>query len=175
MRLFTAILVGLLLATPLAAQKQQRDPLTDKQSQQIAEAGIDPNARVVLFTKFINEHADAIKALTSRASSDARARRLDTALQDFTTLTDELGDNLDTFADRKADIRKALKPLNDATPRWMQLLQALAGEPGFALARKEAIESLEELTDQGKRLLTEQTAYFAAHKDQAGQDRYEPQ
>lgn len=175
MRVLRVILACLILTATLAAQKNQRDPLTDKQSQQIAEAGLDPNARVVLFTKFISEHGDAIKALTSRVSSDARARRLDNALQDFTTLVDELGDNLDTFSDRKADIRKSLKPLNEATARWMQTLRALAGEPGFALSRKEAIESLEDLSDQGTRLLTEQTAYFAAHKDEAGQDRHEPQ
>jgi hypothetical protein len=42
------------------------------------------------------------------------------------------------------------------------------------LARKEAIESGEDLADQAKRLLSEQTDYFAQHKDEQGQDRAEP-
>jgi hypothetical protein len=87
---------------------------------------------------------------------------------------DELGSNLDTFSDRRADIRKALKPLTEATPRWLAILNALAGEPGFDLARKEAIESGEDLADQAKRLLSEQTEYFNIHKDEANQDRAEP-
>ena len=87
---------------------------------------------------------------------------------------DELGANLDVFSDRKADIRKSLKPLTEATQRWLEILRALAGEPGFDLARKEAIESGDELSEQAKRMLLEQTNYFSLHKDEAGQDRAEP-
>jgi hypothetical protein len=87
---------------------------------------------------------------------------------------DELGANLDVFSDRKADIRKSLKPLTEATQRWLGILRALAGEPGFDLARKEAIESGEDLAEQATRLLQEQTDYFKLHKDEAGQDRAEP-
>lgn len=173
MRILIAALISL-FAFPLAAQRHQREPLTDKQAQQIAEAGIDPNARIGLYTKFLNDRADAIKVLAARIPSPARAKHLDDDLQDFTALLDELGDNLDTFSDRKADIRKALKPLNEATARWMQILQALAGEPGFAIARRDAIESLEDLTGQAKRMVAEQTQYFNEHKEQRGQDRYEP-
>jgi hypothetical protein len=87
---------------------------------------------------------------------------------------DELGSNLDLYSDRKADIRKALKPLTEATPHWLNILRGLPGEQGFDLERKEAIESGEDLADQAKRLLTEQTDYFNLHKDEQGQDRAEP-
>jgi hypothetical protein len=173
-RNFVHILICLFLVTPLLAQKEKREPLTEAEIEQIREAGIYPNDRVNLYTKFLNEHADTIKGLTNRAKSAARARRLDDELQDFTALMDELGSNLDTFSDRRADIRKALKPLTEATPRWLAILNALAGEPGFDLARKEAIESGEDLADQAKRLLSEQTEYFNIHKDEANQDRAEP-
>ena len=66
-----------------------------------------------------------------------------------------------------------IKNLNDAAPRWLGILRALAGEPGFELARKEAIESGEDLADQAKRLLTEQIDYFNEHKDEKGQERAE--
>ena len=87
---------------------------------------------------------------------------------------DEFGSNLDLYSDRHADIRISLKPLPDATQHWLSILRALAGEPAFDLARKEAIESGEELADQAARLLREQSEYFALHKDEQGQDRAEP-
>src|SRR5215472_2861748 len=171
---FLVIALSCLCASHLSAQKEKREPLTGPQIEQIREAGIYPDDRVNLYTKFLGEHADTIKGLTSRAKSPSRAQRLDGELQDLTALMDELGSNLDVFSERKADLRKALKNLNDATPHWLGILRALAGEPGFELARKEAIESGEDLADQGKRLLTEQTDYFNEHKDEKGQERSEP-
>lgn len=174
MRTIAAMLVCLVFAVPLAAQKQRREPLTAAQIDKIAEAGIDPNARVGLYTQFLSEHADTIKGLSNRAHSSARADRLNNELEDFAALEDELADNLDTYSERKADIRKSLKPLTEATSRWQGILRALAGEPGFDLARKEAIENGEDLADQAQRLLNEQTEYFKQHPDEKGQDRWEP-
>jgi hypothetical protein len=156
------------------AQKQKREPLTETQIEKIAEAGVDPNARIALYTQYLNEHADAIKSLTNRKVSEARAGRLNDELEDFTALMDELGDNLDLYTDRKADVRKSLQALTEAAPRWQGILRALAGEPGFNLARKEAIESGEDLSGQAKRLLQEQNDYFKQHPDESGQDRAEP-
>ena len=169
-----AAAVCLLAALPLAAQKEKREPLTEAQIDKIREAGIYPDERVALYTKFLDEHAETIKALTNRVHSAGRSRKLDDELQDFTALMDELGSNLDVYSERKADIRKGLKPLTEAAPRWLGILRALAGEPGFDLARKEAIESGEDLADQAKRLLSEQIEYFKQHKDEQGQDRAEP-
>jgi hypothetical protein len=174
LRWIAAISLCLLLASPLAAQKEKREPLSEAQIEQIREAGIDPDERVSLYTKFLNERADVLKGLTSRVKSAGRSRRLDDELQDFTALMDEFGSNLDVYSDRHADIRKSLKPLPAATERWLGILRALAGEPGFDLARKEAIESAQDLADQAVRLLREQTDYFNLHKDEQGQDRKEP-
>jgi len=174
LRCTLVILICVAVLRPLPAQKEQREPLTGAQIEEIREAGIAPFERVKIYTRILNEHADAIKGLTNRAKSAARARRLDDELQDFTALMDELGSNLDVYSDRHADIRKSLRPLTEATDRWAGILRALAGEPGFDLSRKEAIESGEDLADQAKRLLTEQTEYFNLHKDEQGQDRAEP-
>jgi hypothetical protein len=168
------ILFCLLLAVPLFAQKDKPEPLTEAQIEEIREAGIAPNERVSLYTKFTSEHADSIKSLTNRSKSLARAKRIDEELQDLTALMDEFGSNLDVFSERHADIRKSLKPLTEAADRWLGILRALPGEPSFDLARKEAIESGQDLADQAKRLLTEQTEYFNLHKDEQNQDRAEP-
>ena len=57
---------------------------------------------------------------------------------------------------------------------WQGIIRTLVGDPVFDLARKEAIESGEDLASQAKRLLAEQTEYFNLHKDEKGQDRAEP-
>jgi hypothetical protein len=170
------LLISLLttLAPAILAQKEKRQPLTEAQIDQIREAGIDPPARITLYSKFLNEHAEVIKSLSNRAKSPARSRHLNDELLDFTALLDELADNLDQYADRKADLRPALKPLNEAAPRWLGILRALAGESGFDLERKDAIESCQDLVDQAKRILSEQTEYFNLHKDEKGQERVEP-
>ena len=174
MRTLVAIICCLIVATSLQGQKKKREPLTAAQMDKIAEAGIDPNARVGLYTQFLNEHADGIKALSVRAKTDARASRLNDSLEDFSALLDELGDNLDTLSDRKADIRKSLSRLTEALPRWQGILRALIGESAFDLARKEAIESSQDLAGEAQRLLQEQTDYFKQHPDEVGQDRWEP-
>jgi hypothetical protein len=174
LRWSVAVLACAMGACTLLAQPEKREPLTGPQIEQIREAGIDPGERVKLYTKFLEEHVQTIKGLTNRLKSGGRIRRLGDELQDFTALMDELGENLDVYSDRHADIRKSLKPLNEATPRWLIILRSLPGEQGFDLERKEAIESGQDLADQAKRLLTEQTEYFNLHKDEQGQDRAEP-
>lgn len=174
MRPILAALFCLLFAAPLAAQQQKREPLTEKQQDEIAEAGIDPVARVDLYVKFLNDYSDTVKGLMPRAKSAARSRRIDDELQDFTALMDELGDNLDVFSQRKADLRKSLKGLNESIRRWQEVLHDLASEPGFELSLKEAIDSANDLADQAKEITADQEAYFKAHPDEKGQDRYEP-
>jgi hypothetical protein len=173
-RICLLFLTILPIAGTLSAQKEKREPLTEAQVDKIREAGIDPNARVKLYTSFLDEHVSTIKGLTNRGHSTARAKRLDDELQDLTALMDELGTNLDTYSERRADIRASLKPLPETAQHWLTALKALAGEPEFDLSRKEAIESGEDLADQASRLLREQTDYFNLHKDERGQDRAEP-
>jgi hypothetical protein len=69
MRTLVVVFCGLLLATSLHGQKKKREPLTEEQVEKIAEAGIDPNARLGLYTQYLNEHADAIKALAVRSKT----------------------------------------------------------------------------------------------------------
>jgi hypothetical protein len=174
MRNLIILAVSLLIAVPLRAQKEKPEPLTPAQQDQIAEAGIDPVARVGLYVKFLDEHSDTIKGLITRAHTTARVQRLNGELEDFAALADELDDNLDVYSERKADIRKSLKGLNDGIARWQSILHALPSEPGFELSLKEAFDSVGDLSDQAKQIGTDQDAYFKAHPDEKNQDRYEP-
>jgi len=170
----SVVLFSLMVATPLLAQKEHRQPLTEVQVEEIREAGVFPDERVKLYAKFLDDHFETIKGLTSRAHSSTRSHRMDDELQDLTALMDELGDNLDQYGGRKADLRKSLKFITDATPRWLGVLNSLPSETGFELSRKEALDSGKDLADQAAQLFKEQTEYFKLHKDEQGQDRAEP-
>ena len=175
MRCVIAMLILILAAMPMFGQGSKRDPLTPKQAQQIAEAGIDPPGRIGLFTKFLNEHADAIAKLTKRADTPARNRLLNQSIEEFSALMDELGDNLDMYSDRKADLRKALKPLDKSIQHWQELLRGLPGDSRFQVARDDAMASSKDLADQTRQLIQDQATYFKEHKNQAGQERAEPE
>lgn len=176
LRLTVALLVlaGGLIANAATAQQQKRDPLTNAQVEQIRAAGIYPADRIKLYVKFLDEHAEKIQALAKRGHNINRTHDLDEQLQDFTALLDELGSNLDQYSERKADLRPAMKPLTEASARWLQMLRALAGEPGFDVARKEAIEAADDISGDASRIQSEQNAYFAEHKDEKDQQRAEP-
>lgn len=174
MRTLIPFLLCLILAAPLCAQKNKPDPLTQAQQDQIAEAGIAPVDRLDLYVKFLNEHADTIQGLTKRAHTAARAHRIDDELQNFSALMDEMSSNLDLYADRKADIRKSMKPMNESIQRWQSILKSLPSEPGFEVSRQGAIDSGNDLAAQAKQVTADQDAYFKLHPDQKGQDRYEP-
>lgn len=171
---FTFALCASLLGT-VRAQSAQRQTLTPDQVEKIRDAGIDPNLRIALYTKFVAEHADSLKKLSPHASSPSAARQIDNNLQDFTSLVDELGSNLDQYGDRKADLRPALKKLNETIPNWLALLQALPTGSSFDESRKEAIEACRDLSSDAKQMETEQLAYFKLHKKDKGQERAEPE
>ncbi len=176
LRLFAVTVLFLwLFAGSLQAQKEQHQPLTPAQVDEIREAGIYPDDRIHLYAKFVGERVDTVKSLGARGRSNARSSHLDNELQNLADLMDELGSNLDQYGDRKADLRKSLKILNESAPRWLEVLNALPSEPAFELSRKEAIDSAKDLTSQVSELFKQQTDYFKAHKNEEGQDRAEPQ
>jgi hypothetical protein len=173
LRLLIFLLLCQLPMTALLGQKDQRDPLTAAQQEKIAEAGYDPNARVGLYTKYLNEHADVIKGLIKRAE-EGRDQRIDGELQDFSALLDELASNLDTYGDRKSDIRASLKPLSESVFRWQRILSDLPNRPGIQVSRDDSIAACKDLAEQSSQLIVDQSNYFETHKDEKGQDRAEP-
>jgi arginine/ornithine N-succinyltransferase beta subunit len=172
---FATILALPALVLPLQAQERlPRNPLTQDQAHQVAEASIDPPLRVHLYTKFLDEDAKAIEGLSHRADTPARNQLMSSKLEDFADLMDELGSNLDMYDRRMADIRKALKPLDKAVQQWQSMLKNLPQQRGFRISRADAIDSSNDLADQTKHLIVKQDAYFKEHKNQRGQQRQIP-
>jgi len=159
---FLLLLVAAGFAPRLLAQ-DQNDPLSEDEIQQIRDNKTNPNERIKLYQKFIDQRLDAIRQLSGPKSDNERAQVRD-KLEEFTRLCDELQDNLDTYDEAHADIRKSLKDLVTDTARWPDALKAAGADPSYDFADKTALEAAKSAADEVHQLSLEQDVYFDAHK-----------
>lgn len=150
--------------------QQNRDPLNQSESDQIAELRDQPVPRIKLYQKFIEQRISAIKDLGTNPKAEDRKAQLRARFEEFTRLSDELQDNLDTFDDAHADIRKALKDLVPASAKWPEIISQAAPDPTYDFSRKTALDAAQSTSDQAKKLLESQQKYFAEHKDEANKN-----
>lgn len=160
--------------TGLSPGQQNNDPLNQSESDQIAELRDQPVPRIKLYQKFIEQRISAIKDLGPNPKAADRKAELRARFEEFTRLSDELQDNLDTFDAAHADIRKALKDLVPASAKWPEILKQAAPDPEYDFSRKTALDAAQSTSDQAKELLESQTKYFAEHKDEAGKNGMGP-
>jgi predicted nuclease with TOPRIM domain len=149
--------------TPRLLAQDQNDPLSEEEIQQIRDNKTNPNERIKLYQKFIDQRLDAIRQLAGPKSDNERAQVRD-KLEEFTRLCDELQDNLDTYDEAHADIRKSLKDLATDTARWPEGLKAASADPSYDFALKTALEAAKSAADEVHQLSLEQDVYFDAHK-----------
>jgi hypothetical protein len=155
--------IGLLPASRLAAQST-KDPLTNDQAEQVRDTGDKPVERVKLYMKFIEERTSEIHKLANDTRAQAPNPRLHNLMEEFTRLADELQDNLETYSEEHADIRKPLKDLVDRTTKWKASLQEPKASADYDFARKTALDTADSTTELAKKMLDDQEKYFAAHK-----------
>lgn len=114
MKIDRRTLLALLLtlaALPAFAQRGQRDPLNQKEVEELRDTNQEPDKRLPLIVKFARERLDAALAARSnpKLAAAARTAAIRDSLQDFLSIYDELSDNLDMYTDQKEDLRKPLK------------------------------------------------------------------
>lgn len=168
-KILAVLLVTPLLATLLHAQRYQ-DPLTSQEADKIADLRDHPNDRIKLYQKFLQERIDAIKTIGPNPASDDRKADLRAKYQEFTRISDELQDNIDTFDQAHADIRKSLKDLIPASAKWTEVLNQSSGDGTDDFARKTALDSAQSTSDEAKQLYKSQEQYFKEHKDERGKN-----
>lgn len=178
-RILSKALLVLLITGPffmpaLHAQRS-KDPLDDNESDQIAEVRDQPNERIKLYQKFIQQRIDAIKQLGPNPSGDDLKGQLRAKYEEFTRLSDELQDNLDTFDEAHADIRKALKDLVPAAAYWPDILNQASPDRTYDFSRKTALDAAQSTSDQSKQIFDSQKKYFAEHKDEANKNGSGPE
>ncbi len=159
---------------PVAHAQQQKDPLTETQADQIREYGDRPNDRIKLYLKFVEERVAAIRELSVDSHENNRPSELRAKYEEFTRLTDELADNIDSYTSDHADVRKALKAVVEASPKWPDVMRKAPVDPAYEFVRRTALDAAQSSADDSKKLLAEQETYFAAHKDEAGKNGKAP-
>ena len=171
-RVVSKIVVAFLLASPLLCiplhAQRKKDALTPNEADQVAELRDQPNERIKLYQKFIQERIDAIKQIGPNPQGEDRKAELRAKYEEFTQLSDELQDNLDTFDEAHADMRKALKDLVPASAKWSDVLNQAAPDRAYDFSRKTALDSAQSASDEAKQLYESQKKYFAEHKNEAG-------
>lgn len=172
-RRFSCLVVSLLLIAGFALTvhaQEQNDPLNDEEIQEIRDNKVNPNERIKLYMKFIDQRLDALKQLAGQHRSAKEKADIHDKLEEFTHLCDELQDNLDTYEEAHADIRKSLKDLVADTSRWPAQLTAIGSDPSFDFSQKTALDAAKSAADEAHQLSLSQQVYFDAHKKERGKN-----
>ena len=108
---FVLPLMLLMAVLPLLAQRNERDPLNPKEVDELRDTNQEPEKRLPLIVRFARERLDAALAARGnpKLSAADRTATIHSSVQDFLSIYDELGDNLDMYTDQKEDLRKPLK------------------------------------------------------------------
>jgi len=156
-------LAVLFFRAPQAAAQRQEATLSEGEVEQLRDAAYIANDRVMVFIKLINTRIKALEDLYAKPRRPGREQDTHDLMEQFTSLANELEDNLEDYSDRHRDIRKALPKLIEASDRWGTAIRTPADNATYNVSRKIALESLDDLRQQSKQVLDEQKTWFAAH------------
>jgi hypothetical protein len=159
------VCVGVLLAGgSMALAQRHREPLTQSEIDQIRDASWEPKQRLALYVQFTRARLVKLEEMRSDPKTKNRARQTHDLLDDIQLLYDELNDNIDTYVDRKDDIRKPLKTIIEADTEFQAKLRALkdaadipaeeARQYEFVLTN--VLDSVDTSTEEHRKLLADQ-------------------
>jgi hypothetical protein len=148
---------------PATAQRR-RDPLTQAEIDQVRDTSWEPKLRLPLYVAFARARLVKLEEIRTDPKTTDKAKPTHDLLDDFQLLYDELNDNIDTYVDRKDDIRKPLKIIIDADTEFQAKLRALkdaAGVPPQEMQQYEfvlnnATETVDSSAEDHRKLLAEQ-------------------
>ncbi|HKO20343.1 MAG TPA: hypothetical protein VJU82_15810 [Acidobacteriaceae bacterium] len=165
---------GLLTCCPAAHASESA--LSDAEVEKIRDARLDPAACVELFVKFLDLRVQEIQDMYAKPRRPGREEDTRDLLEQFTSIADELGDNLDDYGPRHADLRKALPKIVQGTERWSSALKSPPEDATYSIARKLALESIRDIRESATQLTSEQEEWFKLHppKKQKQQQAPEP-
>ena len=168
------LLLPVICAISVCAQSHHRDSLTEAEIDKIRDSAQLPDVRLKLYIEFARARLDNIQKVHSDPKATEREKQTRDALQDFLDVYDELNTNVDTFADRGSDLRKALKPVIEADTEFGAKLRAFRATLSNAQEARDdefligsAIEGVDAGAKDHRDLLAEQEETFKNKKKQA--------
>jgi hypothetical protein len=123
-----------------------------------------PNERVKLYIKFIEQRTDEIHHAVRHPATQHPGVEIHDQMQELTRLVDELQDNLDAYDESHSDIRKSLKVLLEHAAKWPGALNEPPGSPVYDFDRRTAREAVDNLAQAAAALMKSQEEYFGKHK-----------
>jgi hypothetical protein len=161
----------LVLAPNSSVAQRHRDPLTQQEIGEVRDTSWEPKLRLPLYLQFARTRLVKLEEIRSDPKTKDRARQTHDLLDDFQLLYDELNDNIDTYVDRKNDIRKPLKLIIEADTEFQAKLRALKDAANVSTAESQqyefvlnnAIETVDSSTEDHRKLLDDQEE-LAKHK-----------
>jgi hypothetical protein len=181
--ILSIVICVIVLVLPAPAQRRRRDPLTPIETDQLREVAPEPDKKVKLYVDFARARMVAIEQLRKGSSpATDRGQRIHDLLEDFTSIIDELDDNLSDFAARRADERKALKGVIDADGEFQAKLRALKEwsesdasakqeAHAYSFVLTDATEAVDGNLEDARAILEKQNAAVKAAQDKAAQER----
>jgi hypothetical protein len=156
-------LIVLVLCPSLHAQSSGENALSDAEVEQLRDAAYVPRDRVLVFVKFLDDRSNAIRDIFAKPRRPGREQDTHDLLEQFTSIADELEDNLDDYSTRHSDIRKSLPKLLEATDRWASTIKSPPDNDAYNVSRKLALEAIRDLREDTTELIDSQKTWFAAH------------
>jgi hypothetical protein len=167
----TVLIALLLLSLPSWAEKR-RDPLNQLEIDQLRDSAQEPLDRLKLYVEFARARLVSLDKVRSDPKVTDLGEQTHDGLQDFLDIFDELNDNVDTFADRKEDLRKALKVVIEGDSEFQSKLRALKDAAGttpeetkaYDFLLTNAIETVDSSIEDHRQLLESQEEAFKRKK-----------
>ncbi len=163
-RFAVAATLSLSMATPLFAQFN-RDPLNDKEVNELRETAQEPHARMKLLINFTQRRMDKINVLRADPKmATANAPEIGQLLSDVANLLDEVDDNLSMYDRQGEDMRKSLRAVIEMDTDIRAKLKALkenstsAQMEQYKFAIEDADESASASVDNAHALLADEMA-----------------
>lgn len=171
MRSFRWLAIVLLLGVPALMAQHRRDPLTQTEIDQVRDTSWEPKLRLPLYVQFARARLVKLEEVRTDPKTKDRAKQTHDLLDDFQLLYDELNDNIDTYVDRRDDIRKPLKAVIEADTEFQSKLRAVKDAAGvsaqeaamYEFVLTNAIETVDNATEDHRKLLADQEEQ-AKHK-----------
>lgn len=156
--------IAALLLFPSAEAQKHRDPLTGPEIDKIRDASWEPQQRLALYVQFARDRLTKLEQMRSDPKTTDRPQQTHDLLDDFSLLYDELNDNIDTYVDRRDDIRKPLRQIIAADTEFQAKLLALKDAAGvkpaeyrqYEFVLTTAMDTIKSSVDDHRKLLADQ-------------------
>ena len=160
----------LLLASAVAASRHE--VLTDPEIDKLRDTAMEPDLRLKLYIEFARARLDALEKVRSDPKVTDRGQETHDRLQDFLDVYDEFDENIDNYADRKADLRKVLKLIIEADAEFQSKLRALKDSSdaaknevqSYEFVLNDALDAVDSGVEDHRKLLAEQEVDAKNHK-----------